>query len=70
MNHLSKKFSMKTLYDLAYQWIDHKQQHGMDEAEANKLAPVILDFLRLSWSTGRRSFYTSRVTPKVRLRVS
>jgi hypothetical protein len=69
MNHLSKKFSMKTLYGLAYQWIDHKQQHGTDEAEANKLAPVILDFLRLSWSTGRRGFYTSRVTPKVRLRV-
>jgi hypothetical protein len=36
--------SMKSLYGLAYQWIEHKQQHGMDESEANKLAPVILDF--------------------------
>jgi hypothetical protein len=41
---LSRKISIKQLYGLAYQWIDDKQQHGMDEAEANKLAPVILDF--------------------------
>jgi hypothetical protein len=38
------KYSMKKLYGLAYQWIEDKQQHGMDESEANKLAPVILDF--------------------------
>jgi hypothetical protein len=34
--------SMKSLYGLAYQWIErieHKQQHGMDESEADKLAP-------------------------------
>jgi hypothetical protein len=39
--------SMKSLYGLAYQWIEwieHKQQHSMNESEADKLAPVILDF--------------------------
>jgi hypothetical protein len=41
---MHKIYTMKKLYGLAYQWIDDKQQHGMDEAEANKLAPVILDF--------------------------
>jgi hypothetical protein len=46
MTHFSmhKTYTMKKLYDLAYQWIEDKQQHGMDEAEAHKLAPVILDF--------------------------
>jgi hypothetical protein len=39
--------SMKSLYGLAYQWIEwieHKQQHGMDESEADKITLVILDF--------------------------
>jgi hypothetical protein len=41
---MNQRFSLKQLYGLAYQWIDDKQQHGMDESDANKLAPVILDF--------------------------
>jgi hypothetical protein len=46
MNHspTNKSYSIKKLYGLAYQWIEQKQQHGLDEAEANKLAPLILDF--------------------------
>jgi hypothetical protein len=41
---MHKSYSTKKLYGLAYQWIEDKQHRGMDESEANKLAPVILDF--------------------------
>jgi hypothetical protein len=41
---MKKTYSMRKLYGIAYQWIEHRQQHGMDEAEANKLAPVLLNF--------------------------
>jgi hypothetical protein len=39
---MNQCFSMKQLYGLASQRIEDKQQHGMDETDANKLAPVIL----------------------------
>jgi hypothetical protein len=41
---MNQRYTMKQLYGLAYQWIEDKQQRGMDEAEANKFAPIILDF--------------------------
>jgi hypothetical protein len=41
--------SMKKLYGLAYQWIDHKKANGMPEMEANKLATLIIDFFDFVW---------------------
>jgi hypothetical protein len=41
---MNKTYSMEQLYSLASQWIEYKQQRGMVEAEADKLAAMLLEF--------------------------
>jgi hypothetical protein len=44
---MNQHYSMRKLYAFAHQWIEDRQRRGMDEAEANKLVPIISDFLSL-----------------------